>query len=227
MQKRYIPAMFFFVILLVLLAHFGGRLYAVPAMTYAAEEKQIYLTFDDGPSTKVTERKLDVLKEEKVKATFFIVSDRVSGRKETLRRIAAEGHTLGVHSKSHVYSEIYASEESLIRDVDACARVITQTTGKIPHVYRFPGGGMKYRERYTALLEQKGYTVVRWTAVCGDEEITGASAQTLVNTAIQSSKGKNNVVMLLHDSASHTATAEALPAIIAHFRERGYVFCAY
>ena len=108
MQKRYLPAMFFFVVLLVLLAHFGGRLSAVPAMTYAEEQKSVYLTFDDGPSTIVTGKILDVLKQEKIKATFFIVSDRVSGRKETLRRIAAEGHTLGVHSKSHVYSEIYS-----------------------------------------------------------------------------------------------------------------------
>ena len=134
---------------------------------------------------------------------------------------------MGVHSKSHVYSEIYASEETLLKDVDACANVITQTTGIIPHVYRFPGGGMKYREHYTRLLEPKGYTVVRWNSVCGDEEIMGASAETLAQTAAQSSRGKKNVVLLLHDSSSHTATAEALPAIIEYFRTNGYVFCAY
>lgn len=227
MQKRYIPAMFFFVVLLVLLAHFGGRLSAVPAMTYATEEKSVYLTFDDGPSTVVTGKILDVLKEEKIKATFFIVSDRVAGRKETLRRIAAEGHTLGVHSKSHVYSEIYASEEAFLNDVDSCAEVITQTTGIIPHVYRFPGGGFQIQAKYTELLEHKGYRVIGWNAVCGDEEIPHATAETLYKTAVKTSEGKNNVVLLLHDSAFRKATAEALPKIIAHYRNNGYVFRAF
>lgn len=227
MQKRYLPAMFFFVVLLVLLAHFGGRLSAVPAMTYAEEEKKVYLTFDDGPSTKVTGRILDTLKEEKVKATFFIVSDRVSGRKEVLRRIAQEGHTLGVHSKSHVYSEIYTSEKSFLADVNACADVITQVTGIIPHVYRFPGGGLKCREKYTPLLEKRGYRVVGWNAVCGDEEIPHATASTLYSTAVKTSSGKNPVILLLHDSAYRKATAEALPQIIAYYRNNGYTFCAF
>ena len=227
MQKRYLPAMFFFVVLLVLLAHFGGRLSAVPAMTYAEEQKSVYLTFDDGPSTIVTGKILDVFKQEKIKATFFIVSDRVSGRKETLRRIAAEGHTLGVHSKSHVYSEIYSSEKAFLHDVDSCANVITQTTGVIPHVYRFPGGGFQIRKKYTELLEHKGYRVIGWNAVCGDEEIPNASAETLYKTAVKTSQGKKKVVLLLHDSAARKATAEALPEIIAHYRENGYVFRAF
>ena len=230
MQKRYIPLAVFFVVLLVFLAHFGARLtLAVPAHTYADgnAEKKVYLTFDDGPSTKVTNRILDILDEENVKATFFVVSDRAYGRRETLRRIAAEGHTLGVHSKTHRYSEIYASDEALLTDVDACAQVITDATGIVPYVYRFPGGGMQARKRLTPLVEAKGYRVVNWNAVCGDEEITGASADVLYETARKTSAGKNNVVLLCHDSASHTATAEALPRIIKHFREQGYTFCAY
>ena len=230
MQKRYIPLAVFFVVLLVFLAHFGARFsFAVPAHTYADEntEKKVYLTFDDGPSTKVTNRILDILDEENVKATFFVVSDRVYHRRETLRRIAQEGHTLGVHSKSHRYSEIYASDEALLKDVDACAKVITDTTGIVPHVYRFPGGGMQARKRLTPLVEAKGYRVVNWNAVCGDEEIIGASADVLFETACKTSQGKNNVVLLCHDSASHTATAEALPRIIKHFRGQGYTFCAY
>lgn len=231
MQKRYIPLAVFFVVLLVFLAHFGARLsFAVPAHTYADEflsEKKVYLTFDDGPSTKVTNRILDILQEENVKATFFVVSDRAYGRKEVLRRIAAEGHTLGVHSKTHDYSKIYASDDALLKDVDACAKVITDTTGVVPHVYRFPGGGMQFRKRLTPLVEAKGYRVVGWNAVCGDEEILGASADVLYETACKTSAGKNTVVLLCHDSVSHMATAEALPRIIGSFRAQGYTFCAY
>ena len=155
MQKRYIPLAVFFVVLLVFLAHFGARLsLAVPAHTYAdaPTEKKVYLTFDDGPSTKVTNCVLDVLAEQNVKATFFVVSDRAYGRNEVLRRIAAEGHTLGVHSKSHRYSEIYASDEAFMKDIDGCAKAIKAITGIVPHVYRFPGGGMQFRKRLTPIV---------------------------------------------------------------------------
>lgn len=226
MQKKYIPVTVFFVVLLVFLAHFGAKMSAVPAFTYA-ESRQVYLTFDDGPSTVVTNRVLDILKEENVKGTFFIVSDRAETRKDTLRRIAEEGHTLGVHSKTHEYQKIYASDSALRKDIDDCAKMILKTTGVKPRVYRFPGGGTKDKARQTALVESMGYRVVGWNAVCGDEEIKDADAATLTATAIETAQGKSTVVMLLHDSATHKATAEALPSIIAHFRAQGYTFCAF
>ena len=140
MQKRYIPVAVFFVVLLMILAHFTGRALAVPASFTYAEGKSVYLTFDDGPSNSVTPRVLDTLKEENVKATFFVVSERARGREEILRRIADEGHTIGVHSATHKYSEIYASDEALKKDMATCAAFIKKTTGVTPKVYRFPGG---------------------------------------------------------------------------------------
>ena len=228
MQKRYIPFAVFFVILLVILAGFGARTVRSEAtFAFAASEKKIYLTFDDGPSTVVTERVLDVLQQEKVKATFFIVSDRAKTRRSTLKRIADEGHTVGVHSATHDYAKIYASDAALLTDVSACADYIYEVTGKKPTCYRFPGGGIKDIKHKTALLKNAGYTVVSWNAVCGDEEIPRADADTLYKRAIQTAEGKNTVVLLCHDSASHKATADALERIIRYFRKEGYVFCAY
>ena len=136
MHKRYIPfAVFFLAVLLVLFAHLCGRTMAAPAFTFAAEQKEIYLTFDDGPSTVVTGNILDTLKKENVKATFFIVGERVHGRKSVLQRIANEGHTVGVHSASHCYEEIYSSNEALSKDVAACAEMIERITGTPPHFY--------------------------------------------------------------------------------------------
>lgn len=230
MQKRYIPLAVFFVIILVLLAHFGSK--AVAAETtfaYAANEpeKKVYLTFDDGPSTVVTGQILNVLEENNVKATFFIVSDRAQTRRETLKRIADEGHTVGVHSASHDYTKIYASDKALLSDVKTCADFIYKVTGKKPTCYRFPGGGITDEKHKKALLENAGYTVVSWNAVCGDEEIPRADADTLYERTVQTSAGKNVVILLLHDSAPHKATAEALPRIIDYFRKEGYAFCAF
>lgn len=227
MQKKYVPLVVFLAALLVLAAHLGARMtLSAPTFSYA-EEKRIYLTFDDGPSTVVTGRILDTLKQENVKATFFVVSDRVHGREKTLRRIVREGHTVGVHSASHEYSAIYASDSALLADVDACAECIRRVTGVTAHCYRFPGGGSSDRKRQKALLEERGYKVVHWNAVCGDEEIRNASAQTLVKESVRTAGGRSTVVLLMHDSAPHKATAEALPEIIAHFRAQGYTFCAY
>ncbi len=229
MQRKYIPFAALLVIMLVILAHIGIRLTAaVPAFTFAeSEEKQVYLTFDDGPSTKVTPRVLDILEEENVKATFFVVGDRIAGREDILRRIVKDGHTVGVHSQTHDYSKIYASDEALLADVDACAAAVKKVTGCAPSVYRFPFGGTKERKRLTRLIEEKGYRVIGWNAVCGDEEIPNASAETLYLQSVKTSKGIRKVVLLCHDSTTHAPTAEALPRIIAHFREAGYVFRAF
>ena len=227
MQKKFIPAAVLFVILLVLIAHFGARLTIVPTFTYADEEKRVYLTFDDGPSTVVTNAVLDILEDEGVKATFFVVGARVHGREETLKRIADEGHTIGVHSNTHEYKKIYASEKNFLEDVDACEAIIKKVAGVTPRVYRFPGGGLSNEEKYTPLVEERGYQVVRWNAVSGDAEISNATTEFLVQRAINTAKGKRLVVLLMHDSASNFNTANALPEIIAYFRAEGYVFCAY
>ena len=226
MQRRYIPIALFFALLLMLLAHFSGRALSVPAAFTYAESKTVYLTFDDGPSDSVTTPILDTLKQENVKATFFIVSDRGHGRENVLKRMASEGHTIGVHSATHEYSKIYASDEALLKDIDECAAFIKKTTGVVPACYRFPGGAFTHPER-KALVEGHGYQIVDWNAVCGDEEIPNADAQTLVETALKTAKGKSKVVLLLHDSAPHKPTAKALPEIISAFREQGYIFCAF
>ena len=226
MQKRYLPIAVFFVVLLLILAHFSGRALAVPASFTYAEGKQVYLTFDDGPSDSVTTPILDTLKKEEVKATFFIVSDRARTRTPILKRMAKEGHTIGVHSATHIYSQIYASHEALLQDIDECAAFIKATTGITPTCYRFPGGCYKHEDRRN-LVKNHGYTIVDWNAECGDGVKGGATAEELVQNARESAKGKTKVVLLMHDSAYCKATRAALPEIIAVFKEQGYTFCAF
>lgn len=227
MQKRYFPIAILFALLLILLAHYSGRALAVPtSFTYAEEQKRVYLTFDDGPSDAVTVAVLDTLKAENVKATFFIVSERAKNRKEILRRTYREGHTLGVHSQTHKYDVIYASQKALLDDIAACADFIEKTAGVKPNVYRFPGGSFPHRQMRRA-VENAGYRIVDWNAVCGDEEIPRADARTLVKRTVETARRKHTVILLMHDSAPHRATAEALPEIIGFFKEQGYAFCTF
>ena len=101
--------------------------------------KKVYLTFDDGPGPN-TKKILDILKKNDIKATFFVTGKTDDFSKEIYKRIIDEGHTLGMHSYSHVYEEIYASEKAFTQDLDKIYEYLHDVTGVYPKFYRFPGG---------------------------------------------------------------------------------------
>ena len=191
----------------------------------AADEavKEIFLTFDDGPTDSVTPKVLDILAEEKVKATFFVTGRQIKGREKIIERIANEGHILGIHTFTHEYAKIYASSSSLLRDIEKCrheiTRVLPDYRGKL---YRFPGGSFMHPE-YREAVGRAGYRYYDWNAMTGDAEGAYTSKQLLEN-AIRSSKGKSRVVLLMHDGITKSKTAEALPAAIKHFKEENFTF---
>lgn len=190
----------------------------------ADEQKYVYLTFDDGPSDRVTPEILDVLKRESVPATFFIVGVNAKSRKEILKRAADEGHTLAVHSYSHKYSEIYASAESLLKDIGACNEVIKSVTGEYTDLYRFPGGSFTVAPELIDAVTAKGYRYIDWNASFRDSEIACATADELFNAAITTVAYPQNVVLLAHDSTTKSATAQALPSVIKYYKDAGYTF---
>ena len=103
----------------------------------AGTGKKVYLTFDDGPS-KETEKILDILKKRQVKATFFSIGRDDAFSKKMYQRIVKEGHTLGMHSYSHQYKEIYQSMDAFQADYERISNCLTAATGIKPLYYRFP-----------------------------------------------------------------------------------------
>lgn len=204
------------------------------AQIYKSETKRVFLTFDDGPSSNVTPKILDVLKSENIKATFFLLGSRVELNPEIVKREYEEGHYIASHGYSHVYSQIYASPQSVLDEYNNCVRAIQNAIGVPeynPHLFRFPGGfkGGKYdkikAEAHT-LLEQNGIAHVDWNALTSD----AAGAKTTEEFIAQLEKTVpkyNSVVVLMHDAGNKKATAEALPTIISYFRERGYEFKSF
>ena len=186
--------------------------------------KTIYLTFDDGPSDRVTPKILDVLAEEKVNATFFIIGKQAETRKYLLKREIDEGHTVAIHSYTHDYGEIYSSPEALIKDIDKCNEVIRSVTGEYSNLYRFPGGSSGLSEKLLSAVTEHGFKYVDWNASTRDAEIYGASPQQLCNAATSSAAYFENVVLLAHDSTTKTATAQALKDIIRYFKNQGFIF---
>ena len=190
-------------------------------------EKVIYLTFDDGPSDRVTPRILDVLKEENVKATFFIIGKNAELREHIIRRELDEGHTVAVHSYSHDYKKIYASPEALVNDIDKCNSVICEVAGKPSVVYRFPGGSYGLSSTLVNAVLEHGMRYVDWNASTRDAEFTNPTPQQLYKAAISTPANRENIVLLAHDSTTKTATAEALGDIIRYYKNQGYVFKAF
>ena len=128
------------------------------------EGRVIYLTFDDGPCA-YTNILLDILKKHNVKATFFVIN---RGYHDILRRIVAEGHTLGMHCGEHTYRKIYASEEAYFADLKEIQDTIYEQTGVISTIVRFPGGSsnaiskfnLGIMTRLTKMLKDMGYRYI-------------------------------------------------------------------
>jgi peptidoglycan/xylan/chitin deacetylase (PgdA/CDA1 family) len=202
-------------------------MYVSLAKETKSEPGTVYLTFDDGPSGRTAEI-LDILKEEDVKATFFIIGKEGNKEKDLLKRIVQEGHTLGIHTYSHVYESIYESVESYLEDFSKTYHLIYETTGVRPEVFRFPGGSIntynaRFYEEIIAEMTRRGFTYYDWNASSGDA-VAGATASTVLSNTMQSSEGKERIILLMHDSIGKSYTVAALPKIIEYYRAQGFTF---
>lgn len=201
------------------------------ANIYKSDTKRVFLTFDDGPSETVTSLILDTLKKEKIKATFFMLGSRVELQPEIAKRAYREGHYLASHGYSHIYSQIYASPQSVIDEYNRSITAIRNAIGEQeynPHLFRFPGGywGGKYesiKKQANQLLEQNDIMHVDWNALTSDS--AGAKTTEEFISELEKTVPKHNsVVVLMHDAGNKTTTAEALPTIIQYFKDRGFEF---
>ena len=198
---------------------------------YKSETKRVFLTFDDGPSKNVTVSILDILKQENVKATFFVLGSRVELYPDIVKREYDEGHFIASHGYSHIYSQIYASPQSVLDEYNKSLVAIRNAIGEQeynPHLFRFPGGyaGGKYaliKQEAATVLEQNGIMHVDWNALTSDAAGSTTTEQFLAELD-RTVKQHTSVVVLMHDAGTKQATADALPQIIAYFRDRGFEF---
>ena len=190
------------------------------------EEGVIYLTFDDGPSDRTPEI-LQILEEKNAKATFFVVGQTKEENLQYMREIVAAGHTIGMHTYSHRYKDIYASVDAYLEDMYAIFTQIRDTTGVTPTVFRFPGGSVNahnhavYQENIAEML-RRGFVPHDWNIASADAgSETLSSAQILYNV-VSGAKNKERGVVLMHDSEYKYTTVEALPAMIDQLLEMGF-----
>ncbi|MBR7088046.1 MAG: polysaccharide deacetylase, partial [Mogibacterium sp.] len=179
--------------------------------------RYVYLTFDDGPST-YTDEILDILEQHNVKATFFVCGKPNAKYTDLYKRIVNDGHTLGMHSYSHKYSELYASLDSFKEDTDKLRIFLYETTGVWSSFYRFPGGSSNTVSKVdmhelTDYLESSDVTFFDWNVSAGDDK-AGANKDTIYANIVNNVPRFKHCVVLMHDAADKKSTVEALPEII-------------
>lgn len=195
--------------------------------------KVAYLTFDDGPSSNTPEI-LEILRQYNVKATFFVNGWKKKNFEQMLRMIHEEGHALGNHTYSHRYEIIYSSVENFMADLKKQEEMIYEATGVRPKIIRFPGGsdnlvsrrfgGKDIMEKIAERLKKEGYVYIDWNASAGDALKPPLSKAQMMEAVRRTTKGKNPVVLLMHDLDSKRSTLEILPWIIEYLKGEGYEF---
>ncbi|MDO4797811.1 MAG: polysaccharide deacetylase family protein [Coriobacteriales bacterium] len=195
-----------------------------------SQTKTVYLTFDDGPSYN-TQEVLDILDRYGIKATFFVTNINPEYA-HMIKECYERGHTIGLHTYSHDYEQVYASVDAYWEDLGQIGELVREQIGYVPCFIRFPGGSSNtisanYTPGIMTQLSQDvvdaGYQYFDWDASCGD----GAdhTADELVDaTMADTSYGYQNIVFLAHDGAGKDTTVEALPRMIEYFQEEGYEF---
>ena len=187
----------------------------------------IYLTFDDGPRMGTTNVILDILKEENVKATFFVT---MKGPDELIKREYDEGHTVALHSASHDYSYIYSSVDNYFNDLKIVHDRVLNITGYDSRIIRFPGGSSntisrRYQNGIMSYLTKevlnRSYRYFDWNISSGDAGETTDSHEVVKNVTTKLSHDKVNVI-LMHDIKSYTR--DALKEIIEYGKNNGYTF---
>lgn len=189
------------------------------------EGKTIYLTFDDGPG-KYTEKLLATLRKYNAKATFFVTDTKYI---YLLPEIAADGHAIGVHSASHVYKEIYASEEAYFRDFEIMYNKIYDLTGIWTTLVRFPGGSSNrvsqfcpgIMTRLTKLVKEYGFQYFDWN-VDSFDSVGATTAQQVYRNVISKVAGKQCSIVLQHDIYGYSV--DAVEKILQWGLANGYQF---
>ena len=192
--------------------------------------KEVFLTFDDGPSSNNTLAILKILKNSNVKATFFVVGSNVQQYPQIIKELADNGMCIMPHSYTHDYN-IYKSAASYFQDLEACSSAIEKVTGVKGKMYtRLPGGSDNQvsskvqMEKIRNTLKEKYIYYIDWNVSSADAASERVPMERIKQNVITQCKGKKLAVVLMHDSYPKTTSAEALPYIIKYLKSEGYEF---
>ena len=184
------------------------------------KDKSIYLTFDAGYENGYTEKILDILKKEKVTATFFLVGNYIEENPELVKRMEREGHIVGNHTMTHPDMSTIINPEVFTKELSELEELYKKTTGKtMKKVYRPPQG--KYNEENLKMAQSMGYHTFFWSLAYVDwyvdKQPTREDALNTLNSRIH-----DGAIVLLHSTSK--TNCEVLEELIQGWKEEGYNF---
>lgn len=199
----------------------------IPTMSDYPPVKTAYLTFDDGPSN-ITPQILDILDENNIKATFFLIGNSITEENSDLvRYMSQSGHTLGIHTYSHKCKEIYCTVDNYVDDFTLTYDKMYEITGVEPSIFRFPGGSINDFSKGTykkivSKMEEMGFVYYDWN-VSAEDSVGNPSEYSILKN-VRKFKNFDEPVILMHDSSINALSAKLLPQIIQEIKDAGYTF---
>ncbi len=206
---------------LVKLPYLIPRLFQNQIWKFPTKKKVLYLTFDDGPTPKITEWVLDTLQKYNAKATFFCIGKNIEQYPEIFQHTINQNHTIGNHTFNHLNGWKTDTEEYL-HSVLKTEKLIqkSQISNPKSQIFRPPYG--KIKPSQTKLLIEYNYKIMMWSVLSGDFDAS-ITAEKCLNNVIGNSK--NGSIIVFHDSVKAFGRLQiVLPKVLEHFSEKGYVF---
>lgn len=190
------------------------------SLLWRMPSKKIFLTFDDGPHSTATPLVLDVLKKHNVKGTFFLTGKNIGGREEIVRRIALEGHSIGIHAYSHTRA-IALSKERTKEEIAKTQKLLSSLLSQNIRLFRPPFGVFSWNTISAA--KELGFVLVMWSCLTGD--FRHRSIEKVVQTSLH--KLERGSILVFHDNdlTQHTI-GELLERTILAIEQRGFEFGA-
>lgn len=201
----------------ILLAFFIGSGFHHRAICHGETgEKVCAITFDDGPDTEITPKILDVLKREKLSATFFVIGKKLEGNEPLIKRMAEEGHLIGNHSWNHsVWFDFYPARR-MKQELEDTAKGISHIVGASPLLFRPPFGVLN--PTLSKVLTRLSYHVIGWNVRSYDT--VHADRQKTTSRILR--KLSPGSIILLHDHLQ--GSPELLTSLIPEIKRKGFTF---
>lgn len=187
----------------------------------STQTKELYLTFDDGPTPKITNWTLDLLKKYNAKATFFCIGVNIEKHPDIFQNIIKDGHSIGNHTQHHVKGW-KTKTEGYINEVLDAEKHIELYLSKKSNLFRPPYGQIKPKQGKK--LMALDYKIIMWDVLSFDWQKEISEVECLENVI---SKSKEGSIIVFHDSIKASKNMMyALPRILEYFSEKGFTFKA-
>ena len=197
------------------------RFFSKYTWRFQSNEKEIFLTFDDGPTPEITQFVLSELKKYNAKATFFCIGKNIQNYPEIFNKIISDGHSIGNHTQNHL-NAWKTTTENYIANFLECHKTITQFN-KIKfkkQLFRPPYGKIKKSQAKKIL--KKGYKIIMWDVLSADFDNTISKERCLQNVLNNAKKGS---IIVFHDSLKASKKVKyTLPTVLKTFSDKGFVF---